>query len=89
MTTPPDKIYLQFYGDPEFWPAPDEPEPAEEVTWCRDKIHDPDIEYLRKDVVIEALKQVLARQVAFFGGLYFHDEYMDGVEDALELIEKM
>lgn len=49
--TPPSKIYLQFYGADKFdlkaWAFWEKPEPAEEITWCQDRIFDTDIEYVR------------------------------------------
>lgn len=39
---PPNRIYLQWYGDEE--PHEDE---VFEVSWCEDKIYKHDIEYIR------------------------------------------
>ena len=48
MTSLPDVIYLQYYGDDWYIDDIENPEPAEdgEVTWCVDRINRVDIEYL-------------------------------------------
>ena len=49
MTTPkdaPERIYLQH--DPENTGEPFND--AHEITWCRDRIFDTDIEYVRSDL---------------------------------------
>jgi hypothetical protein len=51
MNTPPDKIYLQFYGDQEP-PQPDEQIQVSDVSWCKDSIFEHDIAYLRADKVL-------------------------------------
>ena len=52
MLNPPDKIYLQFYGDQE---PPQNGEQIEvdvgDVSWCKDLIWKHDILYLRSDDV--------------------------------------
>jgi hypothetical protein len=52
MNTPPDKIYLQFYGDQE---PPSEPTEVGDVSWCEDLIFEHDILYLRADKVLSLL----------------------------------
>ena len=52
MNTPPDKIYLQFYGDQE---PPSEPTEVGDVSWCEDSIFEHYILYLRADRVINLL----------------------------------
>jgi len=56
MLNPPDKIYLQFYGDQE---PPSEPTEHDDITWCQDSIWEHDILYLRSDKA-EALQQAIA-----------------------------
>ena len=47
---PPEKIYLQWHGDADPADYPDGSEPrGDDVTWCRDKIFDHDIAYVRAD----------------------------------------
>lgn len=55
MLNPPDKIYLQFYGDQE---PPSEPTEHNDITWCKDLIWKHDILYLRADKT-EALQQAI------------------------------
>jgi hypothetical protein len=52
MLNPPDKIYLQFYGDQE---PPSEPTKVGDVSWCEDSIFEHDILYLRADKVLSLL----------------------------------
>jgi hypothetical protein len=52
MLNPPDKIYLQFYGDQE---PPSEPTEHNDITWCKDLIWEHDILYLRADKVLSLL----------------------------------
>ena len=52
MLNPPDKIYLQFYGDQE---PPSEPTEVGDVSWCEDSIFEHDILYLRADKVLSLL----------------------------------
>ncbi|MCB1061205.1 MAG: hypothetical protein KDB65_13360 [Calditrichaeota bacterium] len=44
MKQPPEKIYLQWYGDGTF-EEPEDIHPSE-ITWCQDKMYDADIEYV-------------------------------------------
>ena len=44
---PPSKIYLQFYGCDKAELKTIDCGPAEEISWCVDKIYDTDIEYVR------------------------------------------
>lgn len=46
MKNVPEKIYLQVDCDGE---TPEDFKELE-VSWCSDKIHDTDIEYIRKDI---------------------------------------
>lgn len=55
MLNPPDKIYLQFYGDQE---PPSEPTEHNDITWCKDLIWEHDVLYLRSDKE-EALQQAI------------------------------
>ena len=52
MLNPPDKIYLQFYGDQE---PPSEPTEVGDVSWCEDSIFEHDLLYLRADKVLSLL----------------------------------
>jgi hypothetical protein len=52
MNERPTTIYLQWHGDSDDL---DEPIHEDEVTWCRDRIFDGDIEYIRADAVRAAL----------------------------------
>ena len=54
MLNPPDKIYLQFYGDQE---PPSEPTEHNDITWCKDLIWKHDILYLRADELKNLKKQ--------------------------------
>lgn len=45
---PPERIYLQYYGDEE----PSEG-PAMEVSWCAEKIYEHDVEYMRLERIAE------------------------------------
>ena len=47
MSKPPDKLYLQWYGDGE--PGDIEEVSEHDATWCMDKIFPHDIEYVRID----------------------------------------
>jgi hypothetical protein len=62
MNTPPDKIYLQFYGDQEP-PQPNEQIEVGNVSWCQDSIFEYDIPYLRADksMTTDTLTHQLAR----------------------------
>jgi hypothetical protein len=55
MLNPPDKIYLQFYGDQE---PPNEPTEVGDVSWCEDLIWKHDILYLRADELKNLKKQL-------------------------------
>lgn len=58
MKQPPDKIYLQWHGDGE--PNDVGEVDGNEVTWCKDKIFEHDIEYVqasRIDALEIAIKQ--------------------------------
>ncbi|MEW8228637.1 MAG: hypothetical protein AB2748_23165, partial [Candidatus Thiodiazotropha endolucinida] len=44
FTEPPEKIYLQYYGDDEFC---DGPVSADEVSWCWERVFNRDIEYVK------------------------------------------
>jgi hypothetical protein len=46
MTSPPDVIYLQWYGEPYYDGEIDPDAGGNEVTWCEDEIWDVDIKYL-------------------------------------------
>ena len=48
VTDIPDRIYIQWYGEghPDEFNA-DFELPCDEITWCKDKIFDHDIEYVR------------------------------------------
>lgn len=55
----PDKIYLQVCGE-----CPEEDcknckfeDLEDNVTWCKDRIFKKDIEYIRKDALLEWLKE--------------------------------
>jgi hypothetical protein len=60
----PDKIYLQVCGDCndndckncKFEDLEDN------ITWCKDKVFEKDIEYVRKDVFIEKAKKWFEQQ---------------------------
>lgn len=64
--TPPDKIYLQVCGT-----CPLEGVECErcnfdglgEVTWCTDKVFDKDVEFIRKDALLEWLNRNLRMEV--------------------------
>lgn len=43
----PEKIYLQWHGDADPADYPDDEPRGDDVTWCRDKIFDHDIAYVR------------------------------------------
>ncbi|MCU0810152.1 MAG: hypothetical protein MUE59_03800 [Thiobacillaceae bacterium] len=45
MREPPRSIWLQFYGD---GAEPLVDDDAAEVTWCKDKINERDIQYVRE-----------------------------------------
>lgn len=49
MKTPPDKIYLQFWGDTA--PEPGSEVVEEAVSWCADKIFEYDITYVRAELI--------------------------------------
>jgi predicted Rossmann-fold nucleotide-binding protein len=50
----PDKIYLQVCGDCKDNDCKNcKFEDLEEITWCKDKIFEKDIEYIRTDAFIE------------------------------------
>lgn len=59
MESPPDILWLQYYGDAE---PEDTPVDSNDVSWCVDKIFDHDIKYIRA----EALRRTVdnARLVA-------------------------
>ena len=55
----PEKIYLQ-------WPDQEPPEGSSEIdpeyiTWCQDRIEDHDVEYVRKDLLDQALAEIARR----------------------------
>ena len=57
----PNKIYLQTCGDcPGFECENCKFQDLAEVTWSEDKIFEKDIEYIRKDALLEWLKDGLA-----------------------------
>lgn len=49
---PSNIIYLQWYRE-----GDGEPEDASDVTWCKDKIFDDDIEYVKAEIAKEANKK--------------------------------
>ena len=55
--TPPDKVYLQYYGDGD----PEIEEPADiddnDATWCRDKIFTHDVPYVRQSTADERVRE--------------------------------
>lgn len=55
----PERIYLQ-----RDWGCVDDT-PHEETTWCAEKIHDVDVEYVRADIV-----ERLREQIKALGGGY-------------------
>jgi len=44
VADPPEKIYIQWFGDGK---PPDSEERPEEVTWSEDRVFDSDIVYVR------------------------------------------
>ena len=48
---PPERIYLQYYGNEE----PSEG-PAMEVSWCAEKIYEHDVAYVRLESIAELLE---------------------------------
>jgi hypothetical protein len=50
----PERIYLQTGADPEDgWPTDDD-----EVTWCRDAVHDSDVPYVREDLHLAEVERL-------------------------------
>lgn len=45
---PPEAIYLQVLVDDDGKPVY---APGDDITWCRDKINDSDVKYVRADLV--------------------------------------
>lgn len=45
LDIPPEKIWLQWHGDADG--SESGPVAESEVTWCRDKVFDRDVEYVR------------------------------------------
>ena len=54
MKNIPERIYLQIGEDT---PKDCNFEELDEVTWCQDHVSDNDIEYVRKEKVIEIIKK--------------------------------
>lgn len=54
MSGPPERIWLQWYGDA----TPEDAgfDPPAEVTHCEDKIFDYDVEYVRPEVIAKHLE---------------------------------
>jgi hypothetical protein len=44
---PPDRIYLQWHGDGD--PDDGDDVSPDDVTWCPDRVHETDVEYVRVD----------------------------------------
>lgn len=73
----PQRIYLQWYGDvsaAEIAAKADIDPSSSDVTWCADKIHEHDIEYVRVDLLrgvvtsdFESKDEFIARMRALIG----------------------
>lgn len=88
----PDKIYLQVCGE-----CPEEDcknckfeDLEDNVTWCKDRIYKKDIEYIRKDALLEWAKENEKRlgdlltlnnqSLAIGGKLYAYQELIEKIE---------
>lgn len=59
MKLPHTRIFLQFYGaDLEDLTPEERSKPAEEITWCRDKIYDTDVAYVLESSVAFMQEQI-------------------------------
>lgn len=47
VSEPPERIWLQWYGEDAPLTDPDAPVDLGEVCWCQDSVFDTDIEYVR------------------------------------------
>lgn len=80
----PKQIFLQWHGD---GPAEDSDVDDAHVTWCRDRVFDNDVEYIRapqwrpiseapKDgTVFLGLVQSLDKPIRAYRLIYWHEEY--------------
>lgn len=82
----PEKIYLQVCGD-----CKDNDcencrfeDLEENVTWCKDKIFEKDIEYTRTDVFIEKACEWLAPVFKDLAGYYSGSELLDDFKKAMK-----
>ena len=84
LSKPPEKIYLQFYGDGE----PDEEGNVddEDVTWCINQIFTHDVEFVRNSEINRSHRiEEAAKALIKCKGLY-HTEYsMSALVDAVNL----
>ena len=69
----PERIYLQVEG--EEWDALPEEVESPDVTWCSDRIHKSDPEYLRSDIHEREMKE------AFYAGV----DYADSIPAEMDL----
>lgn len=79
----PEKIYLQVCGD---CPQTDcdnckFEEMEDNVTWCKDKIFEKDIEYTRTDAFIERAAEWLSKHAKKY---YFNKEKYLGTDELVE-----
>ena len=84
----PDKIYLQVCGDcPKVDCKNCKFEDLEDnVTWCKERIFDQDVEYIRKDALLEKIDDAIAHlSDGCLTGYYESHAY----NDIRELIESM
>ena len=66
----PDKIYLQTCGDcPGFECESCQFQDLAEVTWCEDRIYEKDVEYIRKDALLEWAKEKKERLGKMFDSM--------------------
>lgn len=76
----PDKIYLQTCGDcPGFECESCQFQELSEVTWSEDRIYEKDIEYIRKDSLLEWAKDMKEANDGVCDTSYYQ-EFIDKLE---------
>jgi hypothetical protein len=78
----PAVIYLQYYGDGE--PDDESPVRDNDVTWCRDKIFESDIKYVRSRTDIPRLVAAVRRAAKYIDAIPGHSAQWGSSRRALK-----
>jgi hypothetical protein len=84
LNEPPNKIYLQFYGDGEYDPEDKTPVDDGDVTWCTDPQWNGDILYVREHWLQRLeLIEVAAKALIKCKGRYHTEQNMKALIEAV------